>query len=122
MKENSFRFRENFAKAIMPMTDKQAGQLIKGLCVYAFNGKLPESKDRAVKSSFMLIKDALETDERNKENGRKGGLISAEKSKNKERVIVITDIKEQSCPIEKALQEILSDLTEKPKNDEKKAR
>ena len=86
MKEKSFRFRENFGKAIMPMTDKQAGQLVKGLCIYAFNGKPIESKDSTVQSSFMLMKTAIEQDERDRENGRKGGLISAEQGKKRKQL------------------------------------
>jgi hypothetical protein len=103
------------------MTDKQAGRLIKGLCVYAFNGKLSESKDRAVRSSFTLIKNSLDLDERNRENGKKGGAISAEKSKKNGGVLVIADIKERSCPIEKLLRDALSEPTESPENDGKKS-
>jgi len=59
VKEKSFRFRESFSRAIRPMTDKQAGQLIKGLCDYAFEDKAFESSDGMLKSTFALVSDAI---------------------------------------------------------------
>lgn len=105
MKENSFRFRESFGKAINSMTDKQAGQLIKGLSGYAFEGRKLQTNDATIKSSFALMKSALDTDEQNKQNARLYRIMNAEKNKNKESVLIIADIKEQSCPIEKTLQD-----------------
>ena len=117
MKENSFRFRESFGRAILSMNDKQAGQLIKGLCGYVFEGRKLQSNDCAIKSSFTLIKTALDTDEQNKQNARLYRIMNAEKSKKKESILVIADIKNQDCPMEKALQNILSDLTESQPKD-----
>ena len=113
MKENSFKFRESFGKAVLSMNDKQAGQLIKGLSLYVFEGRKLQSNDCAIKSSFTLIKTALDAEERDRQNGRIGGIISAEKGKRKDSVIVIADIK-QSCPMEKLLQDALCETAGKP--------
>lgn len=81
MKENSFRFRESFGKAVNAMDDKQAGKFIKGLCNNVFDNKYFECSDVALKSTYILVKTALEADERNRENGRRGGYATAEKHK-----------------------------------------
>jgi hypothetical protein len=120
LKERSFKFRESFGKAIAPMTDKQAGRLIKGLCIYAFNGKLPDNKDGIVQSGFELMKTALDAEERDRQNGRIGGIISAEKGRKRGGVLVITETKEQSCPMEKILRDILSDTAENSKESGEK--
>lgn len=99
------------------MNDKQAGQLIKGLSLYVFEGRKLQSNDTVIKSSFTLIKTALDAEERDRQNGRIGGIISAEKGKRKDSVIVIADIK-QSCPMEKILQDAISDLTANPPKNE----
>jgi hypothetical protein len=102
------------------MSDEQAGQLIKSLSLYVFEGRKLQSNDCAIKSSFTLIKTALDAEERDRQNGRIGGIISAEKGKRKDSVIVIADIK-QSCPMEKILQETLFDLTETQQKNEGKS-
>jgi hypothetical protein len=66
------------------MTDKQAGQLIKGLSGYAFEGKKLQSNDNAIKSSFTLIKTALDADEQNRQNGRGRAYKRGEKQKQRE--------------------------------------
>jgi len=125
LKENSFKFRESFGRAFLSMPDKQAGKLIKALCIYAFRGKPVECKDSTVQSSFILIKTAMDADEKDRENGRKGGLISAEQIKRTQPSSdVLTDLNKQRIIYESAA-ELFSVLLgeEKPaKNYERKKR
>lgn len=81
MKEKNFKFRESFGKLIEQMTDKQAGEFIKAVSGYVFGGKPMESKDEYLKGVFVFVKDALDTEVRDRENGKLGGAIVAEKYK-----------------------------------------
>lgn len=81
MKEQNFKFRKSFGKLIEQMTDKQAGEFIKAVCGYVFLHKPMESKDEFLKGVFVFVKDALDTEVRDRENGKLGGLIVAEKYK-----------------------------------------
>ena len=81
MKEQNFKFRESFGKLVEQMTDKQAGEFIKAACGYVFLHKPMESKDEFLKGVFVFVKDALDTETRDRENGKLGGAITAEKLK-----------------------------------------
>lgn len=81
MKEKSFRFRESFSNALSTMDNSQAGELIKRMCHYIFEGEVLQSNDVTVKSSFSLIKTSLDQEIRDIENGRKGGIVTSEKNK-----------------------------------------
>ena len=89
MKEKSFRFRESFGKAIKAMNDKQAGKLLKGLCDYVFEGKSFDNGDITLKSSFALIKMTIDEERRDRENGSRGGKISAEMRKRSAQGILV---------------------------------
>lgn len=109
MKEKSFRFRESYGKSIKAMNDKQAGKFIKLLCDYVFDGKFPESNDSTIKSTFTLVKTALDDEKKAKENGRRGGLLSAQKRKEKEQnIMVITSVEREGCPIEEIIKSVLN--------------
>ncbi len=77
MKEKRFNFRKSFYNAIRPMDDKQAGKFIKGLCAYVFDSRPFNAKDSALQSTFELVKTVLDNEQRDRENGRKGGIESA---------------------------------------------
>ncbi len=81
MKEKHFKFRESFGKLVSGMTDKQAGEFIKGICGYMFNNKPLETKDEYLKGVYLYAQKVLDEQVRNKENGRLGGVIVAEKYK-----------------------------------------
>lgn len=81
MKEQNFKFRKSFGKLIEQMTDKQAGEFIKAVCGYVFLHKPMESKDEFLKGVFVFVKNALDTEVRDRENGKLGGAIIAEKYK-----------------------------------------
>ena len=57
----------------------QAGQFIKGLCGYAFDGVPMETKDAKIASAYAYAKTALDVSVKSRENGRKGGLLVAER-------------------------------------------
>ena len=81
MKEQNFKFRKSFGKLIKQMTDKQAGEFIKAVSDYVFCGNPMESKDDYLKGVFVYVKNALDTEMRDRENGKLGGAIVAEKYK-----------------------------------------
>ncbi len=83
MKEKNFKFRASFGKIVDNMTDKQAGEFIKAISGYVFANKPMESKDEYLKGVFLYVKNILDNDEQNRENGKIGGAIIAEKMRNK---------------------------------------
>ena len=82
----NFKIREQDYKAIQGMSERQAGQFIKGLCGYAFDGVPPETKDAKIASAYAYAKVALDVSAQNRENGKKGGLIMAERIRGKKPV------------------------------------
>lgn len=81
MKEKNFKFRESFGALVEKMTDKQAGEFIKAVSGYMFGGKPMESKDEYLKGVFLYVQNVLDTEMRDRENGKIGGAIVAEKYK-----------------------------------------
>ena len=81
MKEKNFKFRASFGKLVEKMTDKQAGEFIKAVSGYVFNGKPLETKDEYLKGVYLYVQNVLETEAQNRENGKLGGAIVAEKYK-----------------------------------------
>lgn len=81
MKEKNFKFRETFGALVEKMTDKQAGEFIKAVSGYMFGGKPMESKDEYLKGVFLYVQNILDTEMRDRANGKLGGAIVAEKYK-----------------------------------------
>ena len=75
----NFKIREQDYKAMQGMNERQAGQFIKGLCGYAFDGVPLETKDAKIASAYAYAKVTLDVSAQNRENGKKGGLIMAER-------------------------------------------
>lgn len=82
----NFKIREQDYKAMQGMTEKEAGQFIKGLCGYAFDGVPLETKDAKIASAYAYAKVALDVSAQNRENGKKGGFIMAERIRGKKPV------------------------------------
>ena len=57
---------------IKELTDKQAGEFVKGVCAYAFDGKPFITKDEYLKGLFMYAKRMLDISAMNSMNGKKG--------------------------------------------------
>ena len=62
MKNKFFKFSENYAKVIKHLDDKQAGQYVKAISDYAFEGKTYAGKDTAVKTAFTFTKQQIDED------------------------------------------------------------
>lgn len=71
---------------IKELTDKQAGEFVKGVCAYTFEGKPFITKDEYLKGLFMYAKRMLDISEMNRINGKKGADKLAE-IKRKERAV-----------------------------------
>ncbi len=91
MKEKNFKFRASYAKLVEGMTDKQAGEFIKAVSDYVFNGKPFETKDEYLKGVYLYIKNEIDAAETSKANGKKGALILAEKKRKLKSVGVIIE-------------------------------
>ncbi len=100
MKEQNFRFRKGYYNIINDMTDKEAGEFIKAVCAYAFDGKEYNTKNGKLHALFMYIQDMLDEEKTNIANGRRGGIKSAQMRKNKvPDVLVIAEMQPPKCPM-----------------------
>lgn len=113
MKEKYFKFRESYAKAIETMSDKEAGEFVKSLCEYVFEGKIVPTNNKRLRSRFQLAKITLDAEKRDKENGRKGGIKSAEKRK-----LEVSNLAIAIYPPTPSVDEILNDLLEEESSKE----
>lgn len=84
MKNKFFKFSENYAKVIKHLDDKQAGQYVKAISDYAFEGKTYAGKDAAVKTAFTFTKQQIDEDKFYREKGRLGGQKIAERKRETE--------------------------------------
>lgn len=84
MKNKFFKFSENYAKVIKHLDDKQAGQYVKAISDYAFEGKTYAGKDAAVKTAFTFTKQQIDEDKFYREKGKLGGQKIAERKRETE--------------------------------------
>lgn len=56
MKELKLKIKRDYYNIFKELTDKQAGELIKGVCAYIYDGKPFETKDDYLKGIFIYIK------------------------------------------------------------------
>ena len=84
MKNKFFKFNENYAKVIKHLDDKQAGQYVKAIADYAFEGKTYAGKDAAVKTAFTFTKQQIDEDKFYREKGKLGGQKIAERKRETE--------------------------------------
>ncbi len=71
------------------LTDKQAGEFVKGVCAYVYEGKPFITKDKYLKGLFVYVKRALNTSEINSINGKKGADKLAEMKRKEHTLGVI---------------------------------
>lgn len=91
--KKKFKFNENYYKLIKELTDKQAGEFIKGVCAYVYEGKPFITKDDYLKGLFIYVKRELDITEMNSINGRKGAQKRLEKErKNKALGVIIESV------------------------------
>lgn len=91
MKEKKFTFKENYYKAIKEMTDKQAGEFIKTVCAFVFEGKPMITKDAYLKGLYVYIEKDFEIAAQNRLNAKKGAEKRAAKQKEKAALGVLLD-------------------------------
>ena len=70
MRNKFFKFNENYAKVIKHLDDRQAGQYVRAISDYAFEGKTYGGKDTAVKTAFTLTKQMIDDEKFYREKGR----------------------------------------------------
>lgn len=81
MNNKFFKFSENYAKVIRHLDDRQAGQYVKAIADYAFEGKTYAGKDAAVKTAFTFTKQQIDEDKFYREKGKLGGQKIAERKR-----------------------------------------
>ena len=88
MAEKNIKFKKEYYELLKELTDKQAGELIKGLCAYAYEQKPFLTKDEYLKGAFLYIKRELDVSEQNRINGKKGADALAEKRRRRVAVML----------------------------------
>lgn len=73
-----FKFKREYYDLIKELTDKQAGEFVKGVCAYVYEGKPFITKDEYLKGLFVYVKRELDVSEMNRVNGKKGADKLAE--------------------------------------------
>lgn len=81
MKNKFFKFNENYANVIKNLDDRQAGQYVRAIADYAFEGKTYSGKDTAVKTAFTFTKQTIDDEKFYREKGKLGGRKIAEKKR-----------------------------------------
>lgn len=94
-------FKEQYYKIIKELTDKQAGEFIKGICAYVYEGKPFITKDEYLKGLFMYVKRELDVSEMNSINGKKGAEKRLEIKRRNQVVGVIIESVMVSGPVKK---------------------
>lgn len=84
MRNKFFKFNENYAKVIRHLDDRQAGQYVRAISDYAFEGKTYAGKDTAVKTAFVFTKQQIDEDKFYREKGKLGGQKIAERKRETE--------------------------------------
>ena len=85
--------KKHYDEILKELTDKQAGEFVKGVCAYAFEGKPFITKDEYLKGLFMYAKRMLDISEMNSVNGKKGADKLAEiKRRNKALGVIIGSV------------------------------
>jgi len=77
--KNYFKFKCGYYNVLKEMTDKQAGELIKGISAYAFEDKPFITKDGYLKGLFLCAKRDIDESRRDSFNGKKGAEVRVER-------------------------------------------
>ena len=79
MKELKLKIKRGHYNLFKELTDKQAGELVKGMCAYMYDGKPFFTKDAYLKGVFMSMQREIDVSKQNALNGAKGAEVKAEK-------------------------------------------
>lgn len=114
MKERNFKVNETVFEATKIMDDKTAGRFFKSICDYAFNGKVYDGNNIAIKSNFLLVKRILDEQAQDRAYGLKGAEKSKELRKKRQEEAAIKQVI-LGCGIAEGIGELLSKLDESDK-------
>ena len=84
MKELRLKIKRENYNLFKELGDKQAGELIKGMCAYMYDGKPFFTKDPYLKGAFMGIKKKIDEAKQNSINGKKSAEAYAERQSKKQ--------------------------------------
>lgn len=83
MKELKLKVKREYYNIFKELTDRQAGELIKGMCAYTYDNKPFFTKDAYLKGMFMTVKRDIDEAKRNSINGKKSIEAHAAKQRAK---------------------------------------
>lgn len=72
MENNNFKFKRSYYKAIASLNDRQAGEFVKSVCRYAFDGTPLTSKDPYLKALYLYVQRDFDISKQNSINAKKG--------------------------------------------------
>ena len=85
--------KKHYDEILKELTDKQAGEFVKGVCAYVYEGKPFITKDEYLKGLFLYAKRMLDVSEMNSINGKKGADKLAEiKRRNKAIGVIVGSV------------------------------
>ena len=84
MKELKLKFKRNYYNLFSELNDRQAGELIKGMFAYAYDGKPFITRDDYLKGLFLTVHRDIDIAKRGMVYGTKGAEILAEKRRKEE--------------------------------------
>ena len=79
MKELKLKIKREYYKIFKELNDRQAGELVKGMCAYMYDNKPFFTKDTYLKGVFMTVKRDIDEAKQNSVNGKKSAEVVAEK-------------------------------------------
>ena len=79
MKKHNLKVTKGLSDALQAMDDKRRGKFIDILLAYQEEGKEYKGNDTVLKVAFALTKAEIDRSNMNSQNGRMGGLKTAEK-------------------------------------------
>ena len=84
MKELKLKIKREYYNIFKELTDRQAGEIVKRMCAYMYDGKPFFAKDPYQKGAFMGIKKEIDEAKQNSLNGKKSAEAYAERQRRKQ--------------------------------------
>ena len=79
MKELKLKIKKEHYNIFKELTDRQASELVKGMCAYMYDNKPFFTKDPYLKGVFLTVKRDIDEAKRNSVNGKKSAEVCAER-------------------------------------------
>ena len=84
MKELKLKIKREYYNIFKELSDRQAGELVKGMCAYMYDNKPFFTKDAYLKGVFVSVERELAVSRQNSLNARKGAEKRAERQRGKQ--------------------------------------